>query len=293
MKKYNKIANKNSAIIGTLLTLILITSSCAVFSDDVNITLREKDNDNDEQPTIEIEKEVTWVQFDDDVLMYKVDLDKLLKDGFNLSEEALENSDVSNLINLIYEELGEALYAKDKDNRTLYNLDGRSVTVMASERAIYVSFHEGKYSVKYRVSLTKDNKTVVMSRSIEEDSMKFSKYFVISNREYAQSICLRESSDEYLSISLRKGDLFLPYNIDFATDMGKASVKLSKKDYETLHEIMLSYSDSDNLYEFLSDNIDLLGKYLDLIREENAVFYENVCGLINNYAEKAKVLSYE
>lgn len=56
---------------------------------------------------------------------------------------------------------------------------------------------------------------------------------------------------------------------------------------------MLSYSESDNLLEFLSDNADLLNKYLGLIEEQNVEYYEYLCNLINKYLEKAKVLRFE
>ena len=95
-------------------------------------------------------------------------------------------------------------------------------------------------------------------------------------------------------MSLREAyNCFDSYSISFDTDMAKATIKFSKEDYDKLHEIMLSYSESDNLLEFLSDNADLLNKYLGLIEGQNADYYEYLCNLINKYLEKAKILRYE
>lgn len=69
-----------NGILSGLLTLAIFTSACAAPSEEVTVTVKEKNADEDVKPTVEIEEELTWAQFDESTLMYKVDLDKFLKD---------------------------------------------------------------------------------------------------------------------------------------------------------------------------------------------------------------------
>ncbi len=302
MEKNDRSKYRKSAILSGILALTMLTSACANASKDVTVIIKEKKEDKDVKPVVVAIEEATWVEFDANVHMYKVDLDKFLKDKLKLSRKVLENDDVINLIEIIREELGEDFYTEDKNGNKLCNLEGKAVTISASsEGCIFVKFcgsedsFEGK-SLKYEIHVNQNGKTEIISRSKEELNSKVSKYFVIysGNKEYTRSILLREDNTKYLSIGLHEaGTIFDSCSISFSTEMAEASIKLSKEDYDTLYEIMLLYSDSDNLYEFLSDNIDLLTKYLDLIKEENAEYYEYLCSLINEYIEKAKILRYE
>lgn len=297
MEKNDKSKYGKGAIISTILTLAIIASSCASFGEDVTVKEKEKKEEKALKPTIAAIEETTWINFDENVGMYKVDLDKFLRDKLKLSEIALENDDVINLIALIRDELGEDFYTKDKNDNRLYNLEGKSVTINASfEREIIVKFYGNENTLRYEITVSKDGKTYSMSRSRETDSSKVAKYFIIysGGKEYTRTILLRENNEKYLSISLHEGNAaFDPYSISFDTDIAEASIKLSKEDYECLHEIMLSYSDSDNLYEFLRDNLDLLNKYLDLVKVKNAEYYEYLCSLIGGYIEEAKIIRYE
>lgn len=289
-----------------LMALTVLTSACSGSSGkNVVVELYEKKKDEDVKPPIEAEEEVTWVQYDESVLMYRVDFDKYLKDKLKLSEKVLENSDVIDLIDKIHRELGDELYTEEKNSDKFRNLNGKSVTVRAGyigdSRHIYVSFYEsessfGENSLKYEIDVNKKGKIECWSRSREEDFWKFTKYYVLyrDGKESSRAICLRENSGEYLSINLDEDlGIFDAPDISFSTELGCASVRLSKDDYDALYEIMLSYKDSDDLYSFLSDNADLLSGYVDLIEEENAEFYEDLCSLINRYTEKAKTLHYE
>lgn len=288
---------KKNVILSGILTLTMLASACAQSSNDVTVKIKEKTEGPDLEPTIEMEEEVTWAQFDESVCMYRVDFDRFLADKLKLSQLALENSDVIEVIELVREELGEEFYLKDKHSKTLYNLDGKSVNISSGNggRWINVVFYRGEEALKYEVQVEKNGNTSNISRAREEGFLKFSKYFVINNegKECIRTICLRENEEKYLSIGIHAGELFAWDNISFHTSLGEATVKLSKEDYDVLHEIMLSYSESDNLYAFLSDNIDLLNGYLDMIKEENTEYYEDLCGLINEYLEKAKILSFE
>ncbi len=303
MTSNDKSKNRKSAILSGVLALAIFASGCTNSPEDaVTVKIKEKDEDEDVKPTVEVEEESTWLQFDESVLMYKVDLDKFLTDKLKLSALTLENSDVINLIEMVRSELGEEFYVKDKTSTRIYNLDGKSVSISTNYgRGISVRFYgnkdplEGNYLI-YEIDVDRNGKTKVMSRSKEEGFLKFSKYYIIynGNMEYTRSICIRENSEKYLSVGLHEGSGHSdPCSISFDTDMGKASIKLSKEEYDELHEIMLSYSDSDNLYEFLSDNLDLLNKYLDLVKVKNAEYYEDLCSLINGFIEKAKILRYE
>lgn len=293
-------------ILSGLMALTVLTSACSSSSGkNVVVELYEKKEDEDKKPPIEAEEEVTWVQYDESVLMYRVDFDKYLKDKLKLSEKVLENSDFVALIDKIHEELGDELYTEEKNSNELRNLDGKSATIGAGyigdSRHIYVSFYEsessfGKNSLKYEIDVNDKGKTEAWSRSREEDFWKFTKYYVLyrDDKESSRAICLRENSGEYLSIALHEDiGIFDAPNISFSTELGRASVRLSKEDYDALYEIMLSYKDSDALYGFLNDHAGLLSGYVDLIEEENAEFYEDLCGLINRYTEKAKTLHYE
>lgn len=295
-------------ILSGLMALTVLTSACSSSSGkNVVVELYEKKEDEDKKPPIEAEEEVTWVQYDESALMYRVDFDKFLKDKLKLSEKVLENSDVINLLETIHEELGDELYTDEKNSDELRNLDGKSATVRASYSKagkyahIYVSFYEsessfGENSLEYEIDVNDKGKTGSWSRSREEDFWKFTKYYVLyrDDKESSRAICLRENSGEYLSIALHEDiGIFDAPNISFSTELGRASVRLSKEDYDALYEIMLSYKDSDDLYGFLNDHAGLLSGYVDLIEEENAEFYEDLCGLINKYTEKAKTLHYE
>lgn len=294
--KYGKSA------VSAALTLALLTSACGNFSEDVVVKMNEKKVDNDVKPPIEVKEEVTWVEFDESALMYKVDFDKYLKDKLKLSEKVLRNSDVIELLERIHEELGDDIYTKDKDSNKLYNLDGKSVILGAGYsigKFIYVEFCGDENVLNYDIDIKEKNgKTISWSRSREQGIFDFSKYYITysdgDGKEYSRNICLRKNSEEFLSIHLYASDsVFDSPSISFLTGLGRARVRLSKEDYDTLYAIMLSYKDSDNLYAFLSENADLLSKYLDQIKEENAEFYGHLCGLINEYMENAKVLHYD
>lgn len=284
------------------MAVALFTSACAGSNEDVTVKIYEKKQEEEVKPPIEAEEEATWAQYDESALMYRVDLDKFLTDKLKSPLKTLRNSDVINLIEIVREELGEDFYSEDKNGNKLCNLDGKSVYIgKYSGTGIYVEFYSSEdslteNSLEYIIEVDKDGKTTSTSRSREEGSYKFSKYSVRyhGNKESTRGICLRENRSEYLSIDIHEGyGIFDSCSISFFTEMGYAYVNISKEDYAVLHEIMLSYSDSDNLYEFLIDNVDLLSKYVDLIKEENAEFYEDLCGLINKYIEKAKTLRYE
>ena len=297
----NKRKYRKGAVLSGILSLIM-TTSCADFKGDVTVTIREK-KEEDIEPIIEVEEEATWVQFDENKLMYKVDLDKFLKDKLKLSKELLENSDFINLMEIVHEKLGEDFYTYDKSSNTLYNVDGKIVSISSSlERQIWVRFYNGDILsddyIDYEIDVSQNGNTFHISRSIEEDFDKFSKYYMYynedKNTERSRAICFRENGEKFLDIDLHNSIyIFDTYSLTFDTEMGSAEVKLSDKDYEMLHEIMVSYSDSDNLYEFLSDNIDLLNRYLVLIRDENVEFYEDLCSLMTEFIEKGKILRYE
>ncbi len=286
--------------IGAILAISIFATSCANHNNEVTVTIRGEEAKKTEKPTVETKEEVTWVQYDETALMYKVDLDRFLKDKLKLSRRTLQNEDVVNVLNLIREELGEDLYTKDKEGNKFCNLEGKSVVISAYDsRFLYFNFKENydaENSLVYNIHVDNNGKTHVISREREEKYPKVSKYYIIYNgsQEVYRTIHLRESSTESLSIGLHVTGTFKEsYSICFSTEMGEAEVDLSKEEYEVLFELIKSYSESDNLYEFLSDNIDLLNKYLDLIRVKNAEYYEHLCGLINKYIEQAKVLRYE
>lgn len=283
-------------ILSGLLTLAIFTSACATPSEDVTVTVKEKKADEDVKPTVEIEEEVTWAQFDESTLMYKVDLDKFLKDKLQVSDEAFKNEDVLALIERIRNELGDEFYTKDERSNELCNLDDKKVIIsVKTGRLFEVKFFVNEKPFIYELDVNRKGQTESISRSIEGDSL--SKYYIIyrnNNTEFCRTISIRQTDYGYLSISLREANnCFDSDSISFDTDMAEATIKLSKEDYDRLHEIMLSYSESDNLLEFLSDNADLLNKYLGLIEEQNVEYYEYLCNLINKYLEKAKVLRFE
>lgn len=303
MTSNDKSKNRKSAILSGVLALAIFASGCTNSPEDaVTVKIKEKDEDKDVKPTVEVEEESTWLQFDESVLMYKVDLDKFLKNKLKLSAITLENSDVTNLIEMLREELGNEFYVKDKNSTCLYNLDGKSALVGSlSERRISVRFFESENyfaenSIVYAVEVSEDGETYCMSRTRDTSLSESSDYtvFFVDNEEWFRYIHLRENGEKYLSVQLsNRFSHFDSYSISFDTDMGTANINISKKEYDELHEIMLSYSDSDNLYEFLSDNLDLLNKYLDLVKVKNAEYYEDLCSLINGFIEKAKILRYE
>lgn len=295
----NKPKHNKCAILGTALALAIFTSSCGKYSEDVTVTMVEKKVEEDltpPAPPVEQKEERSWALYDEDALMYKVDLDKFLTDKLKLANETLENQDVINLIEMVREELGEDLYAKDWKDNELYNQDGKKVFLYSSyERTITVRFYEDEYYIEYDIDVDRRGETESTSKSIEEDLFTFSKHFVIydANKEWCRTFSFREDQEKYLSISIHEGSVFDKCSISFKSDMAEATIKISEEEYDTLHEIMLSYADSDNFYKFLSDNLDLLNKYLDLIKEKNEEYYEYLCDLINGYIEQAEVLQYE
>lgn len=285
-----------NGILSGLLTLAIFTSACAAPSEEVTVTVKEKNADEDVKPTVEIEEEVTWAQFDESTLMYKVDLDKFLKDKLKVSDVAFKNVDVLALIERIRNELGNEFYTKDVRSNELSNLDGKKVTIsVKTGRMLDVKFYVNENPFIYELNVNRKGQTEHISRSVIGDYS--SKYFIIyrdNNTEFCRTIYIRETGYGCLSMSLREAyNCFDSYSISFDTDMAEATIKLSKEDYDKIHEIMLSYSESDNLLEFLSDNVELLNKYLDLIEGQNAEYYEYLCNLINKYIEKAKILRYE
>lgn len=287
---------RKSAIFSVALALAIFTSSCGKYEDDVTVTMVEKKVEADSIPPVEQEEECSWALYDEDALMYKVDLDKFLTDKLKLSKVALENQDVINLIEMAREELGENIYVEDQNDYTLYNQDGKKVTIKAYyERTISVTFYGSENYVEYDVDVDTRGETESTSKSIEEGAFKFAKYYVIydNDREFTRTFCFREDDEKYMSIGIHEGSVFDKPSISFDSDMAKATIKLSDEEYEALHEIMLSYCDSDNFYKFLSDNADLLNKYLDLIKEKNNEYYEYLCNFINTCIEQGEVLRYE
>ena len=128
--------------IGAILAISIFATSCANHNNKVTVTIRGEEAKKTEKPTVETKEEVTWVQYDETALMYKVDLDRFLKDKLKLSRRTLQNEDVVNVLNLIREELGEDLYTKDKDGNKFCNLEGKSVVISAYDsRFLYFNFN--------------------------------------------------------------------------------------------------------------------------------------------------------
>lgn len=291
-----KLKYRKTAILSTAIALAIFTSSCSNYSEDVTVTMVEKKVEEDLMPPAEQEEEYSWAFYDEDALMYRVDLDKFLTDKLKLSKVALENQDVINLIEMVREELGEELYAKDWNYKKLYSQDGKQVTIMAyNERTITVTFYGSEYPIEYYVAVDRRGVTYNVSKEMEEGTCKFSKCYVIfdGGKEFTRTFCFRENQEKYLAIGIHEGSAFDKCSISFNSNMAEATIKISDEEYKALHEIMLSYSDSNNFYKFLSDNVDLLNKYLDLIKEKNNEYYEYLCDYINGCIEQAEILRYE
>lgn len=300
MEKNDKPKYRKKAILSVVLASILFASSYKPSEDaNVIVTMKEKKEEEYVKPTVEVEEEKSWIlAFDENSCMYKVDLDKFLKDRLKLEEVTLENGDFINLMELVRQELGEDFYIKSEDDNTLYNLDGKTIKITASYgKWIEVKFYGYENPFVYEIHVGSNGKTDSMSKTtkIEEGSLE-SKYFIIysDDKEVSRSILLRENAEKYLSVYLHKAyNILDEHYISFDSNIAEAKIKLSNEEYNTLHEIMLLYSDSDNLLEFFRDNVDLLNKYLDLIKEKNAEYYEYLCRLINEYTEEKAILRYE
>ena len=286
-----------SKVLSNALILAIIISSC---SDSRNIIISTNNEYEEEKNTYQLE-EVPWAQFDESALMYKVDLKVYLSEKFKLSESAFENSDIVQLINIIREAIGEDYYTKDLCDNTLYSLEGKSISITSTkkENSICISIHEKEKDLLYEISLSEDGGTKYKFNSYFNDKkvIKYSSYSANydNKNEYYRSISIEESQEKCITIKLfdaNFGDLHI-YNIIFAYDKGELYIDINKYEYNNLREIMSLYCNNDNLDEFLSDNAELLNKYLDLIREKNPEFYENLCSIINGYIEKAKNPHYE
>ncbi len=298
----NKPKHNKCAILGTALALAIFTSACGKYSEDVTVVMNEKKIEEDIEPVVEQEEEISWAVYDEEIEMYKVTLDDFLTNRLDLSKETLGNQDILNLIEMIREKAGEEFYMKDLKELSLYNQDGMRVYIRSYHgRSLSVTFYEDefpyeeKFPIEYEVEVDTRGVTTCMSKTSDEGAYQFSKYYARFDRgnETSRTFCFREDKDNYLAIRIRKGSAFEKSTLSFESEMAEATIKISDEEYETLHEIMLSYVDGDDFYKFLSENLDLLNKYLDLIREKNEEYYDYLCGYINRSIEKGEVLQYE
>ena len=293
---------KKSAIFSVALALAIFTSSCGRYSEDVTVVMNEKKVEEEIDPVVEEKEEISWAVYDEEIEMYKVTLDDFLTNRLNLSKETLENQDIINLVEMIRAEAGEEFYMKDLKEYSLYNPDGMRVYIRSySGSSLQVIFYddefpyEEKFPMEYEVAVNNRGVTISMSKSSEEGVYAFSKYYARfeGGKEISRTFCFREDKDNYLAIRISKGSAFEKSTLSFESEIADATIKISDEEYEALHEIMLSYVDSDDFYKFLSDNLDLLNKYLDLIKEKNEEYYDYLCDYINRSIEKGEVLRYE
>ena len=298
----NKSKHNKCAILGTALALAIFTSACGKYSEDVTVVMNEKKIEEDIDPVVEEKEEISWAVYDEDASMYRVDLDKYLSDKLKLAKETINNQDVINLVEMVRAEFGEELYMRDLKEYSLYNPDGMRVYIRSySGKSLQVIFYddefpyEEKFPMEYEVEVNSRGETITLSKSSEEGVYAFSKYYARfeGGKETSRTFCFREDKDNYLAIRISKGSTFEKSTLSFESNMADATIKISDEEYETLHEIMLSYVDGDDFYKFLSENLDLLNKYLDLIREKNEEYYDYLCGYINRSIEKGEVLQYE
>ncbi|MDE6141163.1 MAG: hypothetical protein K2G03_01030 [Bacilli bacterium] len=288
---------KKSAIFSVALALAIFTSSCGKYDNDVTVTMVEKKVEEEDLTSLVEQEELhLWALYDEESGMYRVDLDRFLREKLELANETLGNQDIINLVERVREELGDELYAKEWKDNELYNPDGKKVHIRAfNPRNLTVTFYVGEYPIEYDVDVDELGVTSGMSKEMIEGVYAFSKYYVIfdGDKEWTRAFSYREDKERYLAICLHEGSTFDKCTLSFNSDMAEATIKISDEEYEILHEIMLSYTESDDFYKFLSDNLDLLNKYLDLIKEKNNQYYEYLCDYINACIEQAEVLRYE
>lgn len=298
----NKPKSKRGAIFGVALFLAIFTSSCGRYSEDVTVVMNEKKVEEEIDPVVEEKEEISWAVYDEDISMYRVDLDKYLSDKLKLANATLGNQDIINLVEMIRAEAGEEFYMKDLKEYSLYNPDGMRVYIRSySSLSLQVIFYddefpyEEKFPMEYEVAVNNRGVTISMSKSSEEGVYAFSKYYARfeGGKEISRTFCFREDKDNYLAIRISKGSAFEKSTLSFESEMADATIKISDEEYDELHEIMLSYADGDDFYKFLSENLDLLNKYLDLIKEKNEEYYDYLCAYINRSIEKGEVLQYE
>ncbi|MDE6292472.1 MAG: hypothetical protein K2L98_02190, partial [Bacilli bacterium] len=232
---------KKSRVLGVALALAIFTSACGKYSDDVTVTMVEKKIEEDLTPPVEQEELHLWALYDEEAGMYRVDLDRFLREKLELANETLENQDIINLVERVREELGDELYAKEWKDNELYNPDGKKVHIRAfNPRNLTVTFYGGEYPIEYEVDVDRRGVTDGMSKEMIEGVYAFSKYYVNfdGDREWTRAFCYREDKERYLAIGLHEGSVFDKSTLSFDSDMAEATIKISDEEYETLHELM-------------------------------------------------------
>lgn len=282
-----------------LIAGLAIGAANGKFTPKVVIELDEPKSNDDSIPVIVEEQKITWLTFDENALMYKLDLMKLLTDKYGVSKKTLENEDLKVLIQKVYDYLGEDLYLKDKQSTRIYNLDGQivSFSVNSNSRWFDIRFDNPDYNVRYNLEIDDKGKTTSISRSIESEPAPLAskKYYIIYNdfdKEFVRGIIFRDEDDTLVSVGIHERTIPVidMYNINFESNSGSATIHISKEEYDNLRSIFNGYAERDDLESFLIENADLLDGYLDMIKVKNEDFYNELCDLINKRQETSKRL---
>lgn len=299
MKKINK-KTSGKIIYGTMGGFLGASFLVASLNDGPRVTVKiNKPKKEETKPVIEeVKIDYSYLTFDTNTMMYKVDLNKYIALKLGYNEKQINNSDFRNYINKIYDALGEDLYLKERDSYTLCSLETDTVVDFKKDilREIAIDIRTNETDISYKIEVDENGKTHYMSKSIYDNNTNISnKNYVsywLSHDEFTRSFSYNDESKEYFIIQIHNGSLIDPYKLVFRSDLGEATINLNKKQYNELHEIMVSYQDTDDFISFLRDNTDIINYYLDLVKRENEEIYNHMCKLINKYLETSKKLQY-